>query len=78
MAHVDDPNVVFLDVRADGEWDGSDDRGNKRAGHVPGAVHLEWLNLITDDHSRMFKPADELRSMLATAGITAEKEVVTY
>ena len=71
-------DVVFLDVRTDGEWDGSNDRGNKRAGHVPGAVHLEWLNFITGDRSRMFKSAEELRSMLESAGVTPEKEVVTY
>jgi thiosulfate/3-mercaptopyruvate sulfurtransferase len=78
VAHVNDPDVVFLDVRSDGEWDGSNDRGNKRAGHVPGAVHIEWLNFITNDKHRMFKPAAELRAMLEEAGVTPEKEVVTY
>lgn len=78
MANVDNSEVLFLDVRADGEWDGSNDRGNKRAGHVPGAVHLEWLNFITEDRARMFKPANELHAMLAAAGVTPEKEVVTY
>ena len=40
-------DVVYLDVRSDGEWEGTNDRGNKRAGRIPGAVHLEWLNFIT-------------------------------
>ena len=34
-------DVVILDVRSDAEWEGTNDRGNKRAGHIPGAVHLD-------------------------------------
>ena len=28
-------DAVIWDVRSDGEWDGSEQRGNKRAGHIP-------------------------------------------
>ena len=75
---VGDPDTVFLDVRSDGEWDGSSDRGNKRAGRIPGAVHLEWLNFIADDKYRTFKPAHELRAMLQKVGVTPDKQVITY
>ncbi len=78
VAHVGDPNVVFLDVRSDGEWEGTNDRGNKRVGRIPGAVHLEWLNLITPDRHQTFKPADELRALLESVGATLDKEVITY
>ena len=75
---VDRPDVVILDVRSDGEWTGEDDRGNKRAGHIPGAVHLEWLNFLTRDHLQLFKPPDELRAMLESAGVKPESEVITH
>ena len=39
-------DAVIWDVRSDGEWDGSQSRGNKRVGHIPGAVHLEWFNVM--------------------------------
>ena len=42
-------NVTFVDVRSDGEWDGSNSRGNKRVGHVPGAIHVEWTNFLKED-----------------------------
>ncbi len=77
-AKLEDPNVQIMDMRTDEEWLGTNDRGNKRAGHVPGAVHLEWLNYITSDDRRVFKPAAELRAMLREAGISPESEVVTY
>jgi thiosulfate/3-mercaptopyruvate sulfurtransferase len=78
VSHIDDPAVVFLDVRSDGEWEGTNDRGNRRAGRIPGAVHLEWLHLVTSDRHQTIKPADELRSMLEAVGATPDKEVVTY
>ena len=78
VSSVGKPETMILDVRTDGEWDGTNTRGNKRAGHVPGAVHLEWLNFVTSDRPRVFKPAGELRTMLEERGITPEKEVITY
>ena len=71
-----DSSVVW-DVRSDGEWDGSANRGNKRAGHVPGAVHLEWFNLM-DRETHQFKSASEIRRILNENGITADKNVYTY
>jgi thiosulfate/3-mercaptopyruvate sulfurtransferase len=72
------PDTIFLDVRSDGEWEGTNDRGNRRAGHVPGAVHLEWLNFVTDDKHQTIKPAHELRAMLEERGVTPDKQVITY
>ena len=46
--------AVIWDVRSDGEWDGSASRGNKRIGHIPGAVHLEWFHVM-DRQTHRFK-----------------------
>ncbi|MBM3943124.1 MAG: sulfurtransferase [SAR202 cluster bacterium] len=70
-------DVVVWDVRSAGEYDGSNSRGNKRVGHVPGAVHLEWLNVMDRDTHR-FKPAADIQRMLTQKGITPEKRVYTY
>lgn len=71
-------DTVLLDVRTDAEWSGTNDRGNRRAGHVPGAVHLEWVNFMTADETHVFKPAAELREMLRAKGIAPDKNVYTY
>ena len=68
---------VVWDTRSDGEWDGTALRGNKRAGHVPGAVHLEWFNLM-DRQTHRFRSAPEIRQMLSEHGITPDKNVYTY
>ena len=77
LAALQRPDVVILDVRSDGEWDGTNTRGNQRAGHIPGAVHIEWVNNLTPDDVRCFKSADDLRAMFAAAGVTPDKEVIT-
>ncbi len=77
MAELDDPDVIVLDVRSIGEWDGSVTRGNKRQGHIPGSVHLEWTNNLTADDEKLWRSADELREMYAACGLTPDKKVVT-
>jgi thiosulfate/3-mercaptopyruvate sulfurtransferase len=75
--HTNDACQV-LDSRTDAEWEGTNDRGNKRAGRVPGAKHLEWLNFVAKDDSRKFLSSDELQQMVAEAGFTPEKATITY
>jgi len=71
------PDAVLWDVRSDGEYRGANDRGNRRAGHIPGAVHLEWHNVMERDSHR-FKPAAEIRQLLTDHGITPDKAVFAY
>ncbi len=71
-------DTVILDVRSEEEWLGKNDRGNKRAGHIPGAVHLEWLNNVTADELQRLKSPDELLAMYEAAGVTPDKEIVVH
>jgi len=67
--------TVLLDTRTDGEYEGTTVRA-KRGGAIPGAVHIEWTRNLTPEGE--FKPAAELRAMYEAAGVTPDKEVVTY
>lgn len=75
---IEDGETVLWDVRSDREWTGENSRGTARGGRLPGAVHLEWKNLVTDGDVPTIKPAVELRAMLEELGITPEKRVVIY
>ena len=66
---------VILDARSDGEYCGTVVRA-ARGGAVPGAVHIEWTQNLTADGE--FKPAAELRRMYESAGVTPDREVITY
>ena len=72
---LDRPEIAILDTRSDGEYCGTTVRA-KRGGAVPGAVHIEWTKNL--DASGAFKPAADLRAMYEGAGVTPEKEVVSY
>ena len=70
-------DAVIWDVRTDGEYDGTASRGNQRAGHIPGVVHLEWFHVVDRDTHRL-KPPEEIRRILDENGITPDKAVHTY
>ena len=73
-ARIGSEDAVLLDTRSDGEYRGTTVRA-KRGGAIPGAVHIEWTSNLTDGE---FKPAAELRAMYESAGVTPDKEVVSY
>src|SRR3990170_952165 len=68
-------DVVILDTRSDGEYLGTTVRA-RRGGAVPGAVHIEWTRNLTPAGD--FKPASDLKKMYADAGVTPDREVITY
>jgi len=74
-ARLHDPDVAIVDTRTDAEHNGTNVRA-KRGGAIPGAVHIEWTRNLGPDGA--FKPADELRAMYESAGVTPDKEVITY
>jgi len=69
------PETAILDTRSAAEYYGEAVRA-KRGGAIPGAVHLEWKDNLAADGR--FKSADELRAMYEAAGLTPDREVVTY
>jgi thiosulfate/3-mercaptopyruvate sulfurtransferase len=68
-AHLDSPKTKVLDVRTPQEWS---------SGHLPNATLVLWQDLFADPHTQKFKSADEIRALLARAGVSAGQEVVTY
>lgn len=67
--------IAILDTRSRGEFLGTHVRAS-RGGAIPGAIHIEWTDNIAADGK--FKPNAELQAMYEKAGITPDKEVVSY
>jgi thiosulfate/3-mercaptopyruvate sulfurtransferase len=59
-------SAVIVDVRDDTEW---------ATGHINGAKHLEYNNVIADGK---LKSKAELETIFNSAGITKNKEVILY
>ena len=68
-------DLAVLDTRSKGEYHGTTVRA-KRGGAIPGAVNIEWTQNLKDDGT--FKSAPELQRLYEEAGITPDKEVITY
>jgi thiosulfate/3-mercaptopyruvate sulfurtransferase len=76
-------DFTLVDVRSPAEFKGEisappeyPTEGAQRAGHIPGAVNIPWAQAIQDDDT--FKPADELRKLYESKGVSEDKSVVTY
>ncbi|MDX1437352.1 MAG: sulfurtransferase, partial [Anaerolineales bacterium] len=76
--HISDENLRIVDARWRG--DGSA-RSRYKAGHIPGAVHLDWqfdLTSTQENFRFMLLPPDEFAEQMAAAGIGAETKVLAY
>ena len=67
----------IVDTRSEAEFCGIEKKDNQRAGAIPGAVRLEWSDLIDAETDR-FKGPHELRDLFAQAGIELERPTVTH
>ncbi|MEN8177862.1 MAG: sulfurtransferase [Pseudomonadota bacterium] len=77
LQHLDDDNLALWDARSVNEYKGIS-RFSQYPGHVPGAVNLDWLEVMDRQRNLRLKSVDELQQMLNSLGITSDKEVVTY
>jgi thiosulfate/3-mercaptopyruvate sulfurtransferase len=66
----------ILDVRSTQEYCGETESA-KRNGAIPGAVHLEWSEVL-DPKSKRFKPPEELTRLFQDAGIDPSRPTATY
>ena len=78
LSAIGDKETILLDVRTDDEWTGQNKRGGPRGGRIPGAVHIEWTNFMTDSEIPVLKTAKEIRKILSNHGVTPDKNVITY
>jgi thiosulfate/3-mercaptopyruvate sulfurtransferase len=70
-----DPHFVYWDSRSREEYEGRKVVA-ARGGHIPGAKHLDWLELM--DRARELRLRRDLSELLASRGITPDKTVVPY
>lgn len=72
---LDDPGQLIWDVRSAEEFLGIRS-GSARAGHMPGAVNVDWLELR--DPARQFRLTADLLTLLRERGVDAGKRIITH
>ena len=83
VAAIRAENCIILDHRSLEEYrgelhspPGTPNHGSERLGHIPGARHLHFEDMLDEDMS--FKPVEDLRAMLAERGATLDKNIISY
>jgi len=78
LAAVNRNQLTVWDARSSAEFSGEKVVNALRGGHVPGARHLEWTDLLDKGDIPRLKPVDELKRCLQQAGIGLDQPVVTH
>ncbi|MEM1444767.1 MAG: rhodanese-like domain-containing protein [Planctomycetota bacterium] len=76
VGHIGNDAIVFYDTRSLPEFTGENPRSNTRGGHIPGAVRIDYADLM--DADKVTLAAQAIEQAHADAGITPDKTVVLY
>ena len=71
LARVENGSAIFYDTRSANEYSGADARDNARGGHIPGALHADYAELLNAD--KTVKPRNEIEGILADQGLDQHK-----
>ncbi|SDZ96742.1 thiosulfate/3-mercaptopyruvate sulfurtransferase [Desulfuromusa kysingii] len=76
------PEVQIWDARREAEYWGIEETKNLRRGHLPGARHCPWSDLLlaapSEGAAEFLKSNNELERMLTDLGFRRDKTIVTY
>lgn len=69
--------LAIWDARTIAEYNGTKVLA-QRGGHIPGAVNLDWLDLMDKQHNLRLLDLRQLQQQLNDRGITSDKTVITH
>ncbi len=77
IPRLNDSGFRVWDARSPEEYRG-ERSGSARSGHIPGAINIDWLELIDNqNHSRLID-LEVLRTHLARVELGPDKDIVTH
>jgi thiosulfate/3-mercaptopyruvate sulfurtransferase len=83
LARLGQPGTAILDARSPEEYrgervggPGGPDVGAMRAGRIPGARHLFYMDLL--DANKALKPREEIEAELEKHSVQRDDEVIAY
>jgi thiosulfate/3-mercaptopyruvate sulfurtransferase len=79
LAKKDPATLTLIDARPDKEFTGEQlSEDVTKAGHIPSATSLYWMDMLVSRENPILKPEAELRRMYAEAHAAPERKLVTY
>jgi len=68
--------VKIIDARTPFEYEGGRLFGERRGGHIPGAVNIPYDTVLNDDMTA--RPIEDIQTIMAVRGISPEDEIIVY
>ena len=68
---------ILLDTRSEAEFSGQRG-GGLRQGHIPGAIHFNWLEAIDRQNNLKLYPAETLQAKFDALGLSKDREIIIY
>lgn len=75
LSSLESGDLTIWDVRSREEFEGARATA-QRNGHIPGAVNIDWLELM--DHTNQLRLKPNLKEFLAERGVRSDEHVVTH
>lgn len=76
LSHLNNPKIKILDARSANEFCGTDVRVS-RAGHIPGAINIDWLAFKNANNQTLIEQSTLLK-LLQKRAITPENEIIVH
>lgn len=77
LADLGDPQNAIWDARSRAEYTGTR-QAAARGGHIPGAVNLDWLELMDRNRNLRLVDPEALQRRLDALGLSRDKHIVTH
>lgn len=74
---IDDDEQAIWDARSPQEYSGEKVVA-KRGGHIPGAINIDWLELMDRDRQLRLVDLPQLQARLNELGLSKDKTVITH
>jgi thiosulfate/3-mercaptopyruvate sulfurtransferase len=74
---LDDDRMRVWDARSAAEYLG-ERSGSARAGHIPGAINIDWLELIDRNNNMRLVDLGQLQLRLDQLGLDQDKDIITH
>lgn len=80
LVNYEDSKWQVLDARSDAEFDGTAPSKNKRVGHIPNAINLEWSDLLkkSDQGVHFFRSEKEIEILFENSGLNKENTIAVH
>lgn len=74
---IDDDDQAIWDARSPQEYSGEKIVA-KRGGHIPGAINIDWLELMDRNRQLRLVDLNRLQSQLDELGLSKDKTIITH